>query len=130
MKLSQVKTLVILIVILVFFGVLFGASGFRSALAVLLFFEVPFYLILRRWFNEDEAIFYSFFVGIGLFSAFVYYIGFFTGIAIAIWITFVILTAAGLMRTVKHNNQEQNLQSQDFVKHEENLDQGQEPSDS
>ena len=79
MKLSEYKKHgVIILTILAFSTILFGITGLKTIAAVLLFFELPFYIILRNWFNEDEAIFYSFFVGIGAYSAFVYHISFFT----------------------------------------------------
>ena len=55
---------------------LFGITGIRTLAAVLIFFFLPFYLILRRFqLDGDEKIFFAFFMGIGLFSTIVFYVG-------------------------------------------------------
>lgn len=89
-------TIGVLVVVLLYFLVLLGFTGMATIVGVLLFFVLPFYLIMRRWFGFGEAVFFSFFVGIGMFSALVYYIGFLTGIFLAIWIVFVVLVGLGV----------------------------------
>jgi hypothetical protein len=55
---------------------LFGITGGRTLLGIVLFFFLPFYLILRRFaFEQDEKIFFAFFIGIGIFSTLVFYVG-------------------------------------------------------
>jgi len=55
---------------------LFGLTGVRTLAAIALFFFLPFYLILRKVNVEpDEKVFFAFFIGIGLFSVIVFYIG-------------------------------------------------------
>ena len=55
---------------------LFGVTGIRTLAAILIFFFLPFYLILRRLdLQSDEKIFFAFFIGIGIFSTIVFYFG-------------------------------------------------------
>ena len=57
-------------------AMLFGLTGVRTIAAMLLFFFLPFYLILRKTsFETDEKVFFAFFIGLGLFSTFVFYVG-------------------------------------------------------
>ena len=54
----------------------FGFAGVRTLGAMLLFFFLPFFLILRNFrFDADEQAFFAFFMGIGLFSMAVFYFG-------------------------------------------------------
>ncbi len=56
--------------------VLFGMTGLRTLVAMLLFFFLPAYLILKKFdFEENERVFFAFFIGIGLFSTLVFYVG-------------------------------------------------------
>jgi len=55
---------------------LFGITGVRTLAGITLFFFLPFYLILRKVHVEaDERVFFAFFIGLGLFSAIVFYVG-------------------------------------------------------
>ncbi len=55
---------------------LFGTTGARTVAAIVVFFFLPFYLILRKLSIEaDEKVFFAFFIGLGLFSAVVFYVG-------------------------------------------------------
>ncbi len=54
----------------------FGMTGIRTVAAIVVFFFLPFYLIIRKLNIEaDEKVFFAFFIGLGLFSAIVFYIG-------------------------------------------------------
>lgn len=54
----------------------FGITGGRTMIGMALFFFLPFYLILRRFaFERDEDVFFAFFIGIGIFSTLVFYVG-------------------------------------------------------
>lgn len=54
----------------------FGIAGARTLAGLALFFFLPFYLILGRVKIEaDERVFFAFFLGLGLFSAVVFYVG-------------------------------------------------------
>ena len=83
----------VLVALALFFFTVLGFVGLKTILAVLLLFVLPFYLLLRKWFSEEESVFYAFFVGMGIFSTLVYNIGFITGIKWAIAITFIVLIA-------------------------------------
>lgn len=51
-----------------FAAVLFGFAGFRTILAIALFFVVPVFLLLRRTsLDVEEKVFFSLFMGLGLF---------------------------------------------------------------
>jgi len=55
---------------------LFGITGLRTLATILVFFFLPFYLILRNFsFQSDEKIFFAFFIGLGFFSTIVFYVG-------------------------------------------------------
>ena len=77
MKLSNSRVaLVGLAAVLVVAYYYFGFAGVRTLGAMLLFFFLPFFLILRNFrFDSDEQAFFAFFMGIGLFSMAVFYFG-------------------------------------------------------
>ncbi len=55
---------------------LFGMAGIKTVAAIAVFFFLPFYLIMRKLDIEaDEKVFFAFFIGLGLFSAVVFYFG-------------------------------------------------------
>lgn len=54
----------------------FGMTGIRTLTGIAVFFFLPFYLILRKVNVEaDEKVFFAFFIGLGLFSTMVFYVG-------------------------------------------------------
>jgi len=56
--------------------ILFGYVGLRTIIAIALFFFLPFYLIFRPFALEnDEKVFFAFFIGIAFFSTAVFYVG-------------------------------------------------------
>ena len=100
MKLSQplLTFLGVFCILLAFFSYLFGLSGIVTLLGIAFFFILPFFFILSRFFSFEEALFFSFFVGIGMFATLVYNIAFVVGIKLAIAFTlFIILIAAGIL---------------------------------
>ena len=55
---------------------LFGATGARTVASIVVFFFLPFYLIMRQMSLEsDEKVFFAFFIGLGVFSTVVFYVG-------------------------------------------------------
>ena len=55
---------------------LFGITGVRTIAGIAVFFFLAFYLILRKVnIEDDERVFFAFFIGFGLFSAIVFYVG-------------------------------------------------------
>ena len=90
---------VIGVITLIFFTALFGITGARTIIAIPLFFFLPFYLILNNFdLPAGEKIVFSFFIGLGIFSSFVYYIGILVNsVRMAIAITFAILIAAAFL---------------------------------
>lgn len=89
----------ILALILLVMAVLFGFAGVKVIGSAILLFFLPFYLILDSFELElEEKIIFSFFIGIGIFSSFVYYLGIvFDSIKTAVVITFVLLILVGII---------------------------------
>jgi len=89
----------ILVLVLLFSFTLFGFTGVKVIGGVILLFFLPFYLILDNFNLETgEKIMFSFFIGIGVFSTFVYYLGIlFNSIRIATVVSFVLLVGVGLL---------------------------------
>ncbi|MFH1409355.1 MAG: hypothetical protein ABIH34_05585 [Nanoarchaeota archaeon] len=77
---------------------LLGQAGALTFIGAVLFFIIPFYLILDNTDLETgEQLIFSFFIGIGVFSGLVYYLGIvFNSIRIAIPVTWVILAGIGI----------------------------------
>ena len=94
---------IIVAVILVFFYFILGFSGMMAVLGIILLFIVPFYLILDNFnLDQDEKIIFSFFIGVGIFPAIVYWLGMIISFRLAILITFVVLIVIGyLVRKVR-----------------------------
>ena len=107
MKLFDIKNkefiLIIVAIILLAFFMMHGIIGLRTSIGVILLFIVPFYLILNNFdLNEGEKIVFSFFLGIGLFSSIVYWLGIIISFRLAIVITFLsLLGIAFLIKKVK-----------------------------
>ena len=102
MKLPKIENLgfigIMVAIILVFFYFILGFSGMMAALGIILLFIVPFYLILDNFdLSQDEKIVFSFFIGVGIFPAIVYWLGIIISFRIAIFITFILLVVVGLM---------------------------------
>ena len=97
----QNKTAIIGISILIalFFTVLFGMPGLRTFLGIVLFFFLPFYLMLNKLdLKQDEKVIFSLFIGLGMYSAFVYLSALFIGsIRIAMAVVFVILVLVSFL---------------------------------
>ncbi len=85
--------------ILLFFWALFGFTGVKIIIGAFLCFFIPFYLILDNFEMErGEKVIFSFFIGLGVFSAITYYIGIVVGsLRISMGITFILLVAIGLL---------------------------------
>ena len=102
MKIPDTKNMafigVLLAIVLVFFYNILGTSGMMAVLGIILLFMVPTYFILDNFeLDQDEKIVFSFFIGTGIFPAITYWLGMLISFRIAIFITFVILIAAGYL---------------------------------
>ena len=107
MKLPKIENIgfigIIVVVIMVFFSFILGFSGMMAALGIILLFIVPFYLILDNFdLNQDEKIVFSFFIGVGIFPAITYWPSMIISFRIAIFITFILLIAAGCLVKKHH----------------------------
>ena len=89
---------IIMVVILAFFYFILGFSGMMAVLGIILLFIVPIYLILDNFeLDQDEKIVFSFFIGVGIFPAIVYWLGMIISFRIAIFITFIVLIVVGFV---------------------------------
>ena len=88
---------VIGLVLLVSF-ILFGFTGVKVFGGTILLFFLPFYLIFDNFdIGLGEKVVFSFFIGVGMFSTLVYYLGImFNSIKTAIVVSFVLLIGIGL----------------------------------
>lgn len=89
--------IIIILVCAAFFFFRFSTAGIIVAAISALFFLLPFYLILGYFgFAVEERLVFGYFLGLGLFSAIAYYVGFLVGsLRLAAIITFIMLTALG-----------------------------------
>ena len=100
MKIPKIENIgfigIILMVILAFFYIILGLSGMMAILGIMLFFVVPFYLMLNNLeLGQDEKLILSFLIGAGLFPSLAYWLGLFISFKISIFIAFAVLVAAG-----------------------------------
>ena len=96
----------LILLVLLFFFVLFGITGLRTIFGVVLLFFVPFFLILNNFdLSLDEKIIFSFFIGLGFFSTFTYWLGFVIGsLRVSMIIVFFVLVGIGFgIRFLKKN---------------------------
>lgn len=98
-KLDDKTTAGIIIALIAFFSLIFlGFTGLRVIFGMLLVFFLPFYLILNNFdISQSEKIFFSFFIGLGIFPAIVYWLGVFISLKIAVIIAFVLLVLASFV---------------------------------
>ena len=83
---------------LAFFFYILGASGLMSALGIILIFILPTYFILNNFkIDDDEKLVFSFFIGAGIFPSIAYWLGTLMSFKVSIFITFLILLAAGFL---------------------------------
>ncbi len=95
---DKVTTGVILILIALFSFIFLGFIGFKVIFGILLVFFLPFYLILRNFnLSRGEKVIFSFFIGVGIFPAIVYWLGVFISFKLAIAITFVLLVLVAVL---------------------------------
>ena len=102
MKIPKIENIgfigIILMVILAFFYIILGLSGMMAILGIMLFFVVPFYLMLNNLeLGQDEKLILSFLIGAGLFPSLVYWLGLFISFKISIFITFAIYMIAAYL---------------------------------
>lgn len=97
--------ILLIAIIAAFFFTLFGITGVRTILGLLLLFFLPPYLIFKN-FNLPlgEKIAFSFFIGLGVFPTCVYYLGLlFSSMRLAILISFILLMAVAIIFNLAHS---------------------------
>ena len=83
---------IVLLIALVFLFILFGMTGARVVLGIILI-SLPFYLILNRFdVEEGEKFIFSILLGLTLFPSLVYLLGLVISFRISILITFISIT--------------------------------------
>jgi apolipoprotein N-acyltransferase len=89
---------IILVLIALFSFIFFGFVGFKVIFGMLLVFFLPFYLILDNFnLSRGEKIIFSFFIGIGIFPALVYWLGVIISFKLAIALSFILFVSLGII---------------------------------
>jgi len=89
---------IVIAVILIFLFFILGIKGLMTGIALILFLDVPFYLILDNFeLENDEKLIFSFFLGAGIFSSIAYWIGYFISFRISIFLTLILLLLAAFL---------------------------------
>ena len=98
-KLDDKTTIVIILILIALFSFIFlGFTGFKVIFGMIIVFFLPFYLILDNFdLTRSEKITFSFFIGVGIFPAIVYWLGVLMSFKLAILISFVLLVSVGLI---------------------------------
>ena len=98
-RLNDKTTAAIILILIALFSFIFlGFTGFKVIFGMLLVFFLPFYLILDNFnLSRGEKVVFSFFIGIGIFPAIVYWIGTLISFRISILVTFFLLIAIGFL---------------------------------
>src|SRR3989344_2383379 len=114
MKLPKIENIgfmgIILAIILAFFYLILGLGGMMAVLGIVLFFVVPFYLMLNNFeLEQDEKLVLSFFIGAGIFPSIVYWLGIFISFRISIFITFISLIVVAFILNKYHKNKKINI---------------------
>ena len=100
MKLKNKFVLIGIGILIALFSLfLFGFTGLKTIVGIFLLFFLPFYLILDNFdLRTDEKAIFSLFIGLGIYSSFVYLFGLVLGsIKISMIIVFVILIAVSFL---------------------------------
>jgi len=92
------KVLVTLIVISLVFTLLFGFSGLKSFLILILIFFLPTFVLINNLdLDSDEKVFFSLFISLALFSLVVWYVNrVIYSLRISVIVAFFLLILAGL----------------------------------
>ena len=96
--------LLLLVVIGIFAAMRFGITGVRTILGIVVAFIVPVYLLLDYFdLKEDERIFFSLFVGIGIVPLIVWVVNrVIYSLKLSLVITVIVLIVAGLyLKSIK-----------------------------
>ncbi len=98
-RLDDKVTIGIILVLIALFSFIFlGFTGFKVIFGMLLVFFLPFYLILDNFdISRSEKVVFSFFIGVGIFPAIVYWLGVLISFKLAILIAFVLLVIIGVL---------------------------------
>ena len=98
-KLDDKTTIGIILVLIALFSFIFlGFMGFKVIFGMLLVFFLPFYLILDNFnISRSEKVIFSFFIGIGIFPALVYWLGVLISFKLAIAISFILFISLGFI---------------------------------
>lgn len=103
---------VILVIIFLFFGFVYGIIGIRLIIGIFVLYFTPFYFILRNFdLGIEEKILFSLFIGIGVVPIMIYYVSRIVGSLRSSIITsfvLIILIAIGInIYTKKYKNKKE-----------------------
>lgn len=100
---NKITVLIILGLIALFSLIFLGFTGFKVMFGMLLVFFLPFYLILDNFnLSRSEKVIFSFFIGVGVFPAIVYWLGVLISFRISIVLAFFLLiTVAFFLKKYK-----------------------------
>jgi len=93
-----------IILVFIFVHITRGFTAARTIFMMIIIFVLPVYLILSAFqIEKDEALFYAFFISLGLFSYIVYFVSYiFNSLKISLIITTIVLyLIGGLLYLVK-----------------------------
>ncbi len=83
-------------VVLAFGLLLFGFTGVRTLAAMMILFILPAYLIMRIFFGDEEAIFFSLFISLGIFPILVWFVNrVIPSFRVSVAVVFLVLAAIG-----------------------------------
>ena len=103
-RLDDKTTVAIILILIALFSFIFlGFTGFKVMFGILLVFFLPFYLILNNFdLSGSEKVIFAFFIGVGIFTIPVYWLGVLMSFRLAILISFVLfILVAILIRKLK-----------------------------
>ena len=91
-RLDDKTTIVIILILIALFSFIFlGFTGFKVIFGMLLVFFLPFYLILDNFdLSRSEKVIFAFFIGVGIFTIPVYWLGTLISFRLAIFVSFVL----------------------------------------
>lgn len=99
LELNNKLTAGIIIAMVALFSLIFlGFSGFKVLFGMMLVLFFPFYLIMDGFnLTLPEKIFFSFFIGLGIFPTAVYWLGVLVSFKLSVAICFVVFLAIGII---------------------------------
>ena len=95
LKLNKITILILVgALFLILLIYLFGITGLRTGLALIVLYFIPMYLIMSLFdLTAVEKVVFAFFLSLGIYSILVYWIGFLVSFKVSVFLSFVLLLA-------------------------------------